>query len=81
MSQDPRQLRKRLEQEEMLRLWEELERAVRQDSKLPDSQRLPLRRFRTALEDITSISLGALLGIFVLLLNFLVFTWLLHIGS
>ena len=81
MSQDRRQLRKKIEQEETLRLWEELERAVRQDSKLPDSQGLPLRRFRTTLEDITSISLGALLGIFVLLFNFLVFTCLLHIGN
>ena len=81
MNQNPRQLRKRIEQEETLRLWEELEGSVRQEQMLPDSRRLPLRRFRTALEDITSISLGALLGIFVLLLNFLVFTWLLHIGS
>lgn len=81
MNQNPRQLRKRIEQEELLRLWEELEGSVRQERMLPDPRRLPLRRFRTALEDITSISLGALLGIFVLLLNFLVFTWLLHIGS
>ena len=72
---------RRLEEEEKLRLMEAYQRALAEESLIPPTHTLWLRRFKMCLEYTGGILLGMIAAAFALLFSFVFFNGILHIGT
>ena len=71
----------RIEREESLRALEEFQREAERAGQVPRASKLPLRRYRRFLEVVGGMTLGVVVSGLTALFNFIIFTWVLHIGS
>ena len=81
MTHPSRHLLRRLEEEEKLRLLETYQRSLAEDGLIPPTSTLWLRRFKVSLEYAGGILLGMIVAAFALLLSFVLFNSVLHIGT
>jgi hypothetical protein len=72
------QVRKVIEAEQMLQVFQDIERREESDGTIPASPRTTLQRLRQPFAYTGGILLGSLLGVLTLLFNFLLFNWIMH---
>jgi hypothetical protein len=72
------EVRKVIEAEQMLQVFQDIEQRGRGDGTIPASPRTALQRLRQPFVYTGGILLGTLLGVLTLLFNFLLFNWIMH---
>lgn len=73
------EIKKRTEIQEKWRVFSEMQKTLEQEGTIPMTPVLLLRRYENFLETFANILLGSIIGLFTLLLNFIIFAFLLHI--
>jgi hypothetical protein len=72
---------RQLEGEEELKAIEEYQRRLAEKGLVPETHELLLRRYRSHLASAGALLLGVVISAVTILVIFIVFNWLLHIGG
>ena len=68
-----------IEKEERERYFSEIQARMEEEGIIPETPSLLLRRFKRLLEYTGGVCLGAFVGSFILLINFVIFVYFLHL--